>query len=448
MTHQLRNFDRNVRAGLRLAFFLPVTRLAFRIGLAELLLLLLLSALLDLAGDWLHYGPDGQIWWYGAGSEFFGAGMLLVSAALLAIVFRRMGLALAIPVIALSAYPAIQIVHTISATIPTLPEGGEAIRTVFDFAVVGWGFVVLMRVVAVSLFPDARPVWLRALAGGVLLALPLVFSSILMPTVSWWHAGSGTTEVDGRYPNPASEPVLAAQQSLLDDALSSLEDARAGQPDLYFVGFAGDARDDAYRADVLAAQKTMDERWDTGDRSIALVNAPATLLELPMATVTHLRETLKELAAAINPDEDLVMLYLAGPTDRDGNLGVAMPPLDLAQLSPATLRSLLDESGIRWRIVVVSACNADGFVDALQDVDTLVLAAGSGPDDACRPGASSTPLGDALFGDALAAGDSIGKAVEAARDKTGARLSIGPGMGDKLKALDRGRAARRAGQTI
>ena len=167
MIHQLRNFDRNVRAGLRLALFLPVTRLAFRIGLAELLLLLLLSALLDLAGDWLHFGPDGQIWWYGAGSEFFGAGMLLVSAMLIAIAFRRAWLALSIPVIALSAYPAIQIVHTISAVIPTLPEDGEAIRTVFDFAVVGWGFIVLMRVVAVSLLPDARSVWLRAVAGGL-----------------------------------------------------------------------------------------------------------------------------------------------------------------------------------------------------------------------------------------------------------------------------------------
>ena len=443
MTHQLRNLDRNLRAGLRLALFLPVTRLAFRIGLAELLLLLLVSALLDFGGDWLHYGPGSQIWWYGAGSEFFGTGLLLVSSALLAIAFRRSGLALAIPVIALAAYPAVQVVHTISVAIPALSEGIEDLHTAFDLAVVGWGFALLIRVVAVSLMPSARRVWSRALVGGVLLALPLVFSSVLMPSVSWWRNGSAT-EVDSRYPNPASEPVLAAQQSLLDDALTALEDARTGQPDLYFIGFAGDARDDAYRADLLAAQKVMDERWDTRDRSIALINAPATLLEVPMATVTHLRETLKEIAAAINPDEDVVMLYLTGPTDKEGNLGVVMPPLELAQLTPATLRSLLDESGIRWRVVVVSACNADGFVDALEDVGTMVIAAGK----ACRVGASSTPLGATLFGEALAASDSLGKAAEAARDKAGARLVVGPAIGEKLRDVDRGRASRRAGQTI
>ncbi len=447
MKHQLRSLVRNLRAGLRVATFRQVTRLDFRIGIAELLLLLVVSALLDLGGDWVHYGPGGQLWWFGAGAELFGAGSLLVCAALLSLGLRRAWLALAIPVIALSAYPVIQIAHTLSVAVPTLPDAFEDVRTVFDFAVLLWGFAVLIRVVAVALAPDARAVWPRAIAGGLLLALPLLFSGQLMPNASWWQSG-GAAEVDGRFPNPASEPVLAAQQTLLDDALSAIEDARSGQPDLYFVGFAGDAHDDAYRADVQSAQKAMDERWDTRERSIALVNAPSTLLELPMATVTHLRETLNELAAAINVDEDVVMIYLTGPSDKEGNLGVSMPPLELAQLSPSTLRSLLDEAGIRWRVVVVSACNTDAFVDALEDVDTLVMTPGGASADACRHDAASTPLGKALFGDALAAGDSLGKAIESVRDRTGARLAMGPAITEKLRALDRGRAARRAGQTI
>jgi hypothetical protein len=447
MKHQLHSLGRNLRAGLRVATFRPVTRLDFRIGIAEFLLLLVVSALLDFAGDWVHYGPAGQLWWFGAGAELFGAGSLLICAAVLSLGLRRTWLALAVPVIALSAYPVIQIAHTVSVAIPALPDVLEDLRTVFDFAVILWGSAVLIRVVAVALAPDSRSVWPRAIAGGLLLALPLLFSGQLMPNASWWRA-SGAVDVDSRYPNPASEPVLAAQQTLLDDALAAIEDARSGQPDLYFIGFAGDAHDDAYRADVLAAQKAMDDRWDTRERSIALVNAPSTLLELPMATVTHLRETLKELAAAINTDEDVVMIYLAGPTDKEGSLGVSMPPLELAQLSPATLRSLLDEAGIRWRVVVVSACNAEAFVDALEDVETLVMTPGAASTDACRHSAASTPLGNALFGDALAGGDSLGKAIESVRDKTGARLSMGPAITEKLRSLDRGRAARRAGQTI
>ena len=56
--------------------------------------------------------------------------------------------------------------------------------------------------------------------------------------------------------------------TLLDDALSSLEDGRAGVADLYFVGVAGDATEDAFRDDVEAAQRVMDERWGTAARSV------------------------------------------------------------------------------------------------------------------------------------------------------------------------------------
>ena len=51
---------RNLLAGLRLSLFLPVTRLEFRIDLVQLLLLFVLSALIDVAGDWSRTGPPRE----------------------------------------------------------------------------------------------------------------------------------------------------------------------------------------------------------------------------------------------------------------------------------------------------------------------------------------------------------------------------------------------------
>ena len=116
--------------------------------------------------------------------------------------------------------------------------------------------------------------------------------------------------------------MLAAQRQLLDDALADLDDERPDVTDLYFVGFAGDARDDVFRKDVLAAQNVMDERWDTDGRSLALINNPRTLLETPMATLTNLRETLNEIGATIDAEEDVVMVYLASHGSRDHVLEV------------------------------------------------------------------------------------------------------------------------------
>ncbi len=451
MMHAFTDLGRNLWAGLRLALFMPVARLAFRIDRVQLLLLFVVSALIDIGTDWIRYGPDARFSPLGASAEFFAISVLLLSAALQAVMFRQRALALAIPVLALAAYPVIQVVHTAPYVVPAFAAGSSAAE-VFDIAMAVWLAAVLVRVVAVALMP-ARPHRLaRALAGGILLAGPLALAPMLTPPVAWWL--SPGAPIDGRYPNPASEPVIAAQQTLLDDELSALADETPGVTDLYFVGFVGDGHDDTYRQDMLAARRAMEERWDMSERSVSLVSSPATLLDTPMATVTNLRETLKEVAAAINPDEDVVMLYFTGPSAGDGSLDVAAPPLELLPLSPAVLRNLLDEAGIVWRIVVVSSCHSAAFVDALQSETTLVLvAAGDDAAGGCAVVNGATRLGGALFGDAMQS-DSLQKTFEAAQaaPQPGAppigQLFMGSAIEGKLKELDRGRRNRGAGRSV
>jgi hypothetical protein len=194
-----------------------------------------------------------------------------------------------------------------------------------------------------------------------------------------------------------------------------------------------------------------------------LINNPRTLLETPAATVTNLRETLNEIGATIDKDQDVVMLYLASHGSRSHVLEVALPPLELAPLSAPVLRGLLDGAGIRWRIIVVSACFSGGFIDALKDDNTLVLTA-SASDRAsfgCGNQSDSTFFGEALFQHGLAQSDSLLAAFDAAKERVAARekegkfkppsdpqIFIGPAMAEKLKELDRGNAARRTGRSV
>jgi len=462
--HHFANLVRNLAAGLRLAAFLPVSRLAFRIDLVQLLLLLAVSALIDVGVDWARFGADGYFSWFGLGNEFFGAGLLLVTAALLSLAFGQSSLLLAIPVVVLAAFPLPQIVRVI-------PEFAEAALQLarsaafangFEWLMIGWIVALTVRAVVVTLDFDGRGRWWRALAGGLALSAPIWFASAIAPNDTWWQLPAADS-ADPRYPNPASEPVFSAQQKLLDDALSDLDDERPGATDLYFVGFAGDAREDVFRKDVEAAQKVMDERWGTDGRSIALINNPRTLLEAPAATVTNLRETLNEIGATIDAEQDVVMVYLASHARRNHVLEVSLPPLELAPVTPPVLRSLLDAAGIKWRIVVISACYSGGFIDALKDDNTLVLTAAA-TDRAsfgCGNHSDSTYFGEALFQDGLAHADSILGAFDAAKARVAERekakrlkppsnpqIYLGPAMAEKLKELDRGNAALRSGRTV
>ena len=284
-----------------------------------------------------------------------------------------------------------------------------------------------------------------------------------MPIETWWQQPALQGGLDPRYPSPAAEAVLSAQVNLLDDALDALEEETNGTTDLYFVGFAGDGKEDVFRRDVMAAQKVLDERWGAKGRSIALINNPRTLLEAPVATVTNLRATLNEIGAVINPDEDVVMVYLASHGMRDHTLEVSLPPLELAQLTPATVRTLLEEAGIRWRIVVVSACYSGAWVEALEDEQTVVMTASKGDRASfgCGHLSEGTYFGEALFQQGLAKANSIPEAFEIAQKRVAEReaaaghkppsepqMSLGSAIAEKLRELDRGRAPRGPGRSV
>jgi len=462
LRHHAANFVRNLVGGLRLVLFMRVSPLGFRVDLVQLLLLLIFSALVDVGTDFARYGADGYFTWFGLGTEIFGAGLLLLTAAVLALAFSQREVLLALPVYVLAGFPLLQIVRIAPSALLVPTPATEVAWTGFDALMIVWVFAFSVRCVALALSEGQPARWMRALVGGLLLVAPMWFAPSIAPNDGWWKE-TAADGADPRYPNPASEPVLAAQARVLDEALSALEDERSSVTDLYFVGFAGDAREDVFRKDVVAAQKVMDDRWGTNGRSVLLINNPRTLLETPAATVTNLRETLNEIGATIDKDQDVVMLYLASHGSRSHVLDVTLPPLELAPLSAPTLRGLLDASGIRWRIIVISACYSGGFIDALKDDNTLVLTASASDRSSfgCGNRSESTFFGEAMFQHGLAQSDSMLAAFESAKERVAVRekegkfkppsdpqMYIGPAMAEKLKELDRGNAARRTGRSV
>ena len=462
MRNELAKLSLNLVAGLRLALMTRVSRLAFRIDIVQLLLLFLLSALLDVGIDWIRYGPDPYFSLTGAGNEIYSGGLIMLTAALLAIVFRQRELIVAVPLISLAAYPILQF----ALVLPSILQRWSGVRIPawlpYEWAVIAWAVLVLARSVLIALAPRGRFAALKALAGGLALAAPIWIAPSLLPTETWWKQPAVHGEIDPRYPSPASEGVLAAQADLLDDALTALEEQRPGQTDLYFIGFGGDAQEDVFRKDVLAARKVMEERWDTHGRSISLINNPRTLLDTPVATVSNLRTVLNELGSTIDPEQDVVMLYLTSHGRANHEFEIALPPLELAQLTPTVLRKLFDDAGIKWRIIVVSACYSGGFIPALEDDQTLVLTASAADTTSfgCGHQSERTYFGEALFDDGLAKADSMLTAFELAKRRVATReaaegfppskpqISLGAEMADKLRELERGRAARRTGRSV
>src|SRR4051812_5818788 len=92
-------------------------------------------------------------------------------------------------------------------------------------------------------------------------------------------------------------------------------------------------------------------------------------------------------------------------------------------LTPPELRAMLDASGAKFRIVIISACYSGVFVPALADPRTLVITAAAADRSSfgCEDRATWTYFGDAFFNQALRRAPTLESAFDTARQIVTAR---------------------------
>jgi hypothetical protein len=204
-------------------------------------------------------------------------------------------------------------------------------------------------------------------------------------------------------PTLASDITLNNQALLLQDQLALIKPQRPGVVDLYFIGFAPDASEDVFKRELETIHPLMDQRFDTAGRSLRLLNHSSSLATYPVATVAHLRTALKVFGQKMDPHEDVLVLYLTAHGSREHSLISRFFPMQLEELNPQRLKNLLDASGLRNRVLVVSACFSGGFIEPLADQYSLVMTASSKDKTSfgCGNDSDFTFFGKALFDEQL-----------------------------------------------
>jgi len=208
------------------------------------------------------------------------------------------------------------------------------------------------------------------------------------------------------------EAALMGQRKLLDDALAALAPGRKGVIDLYLLAVGGDGSQEVFRREVEFVRSQFDARFGTGSRSVALVNSRSTVTTQPMATQTSIGEALKAIASRMDRDEDILFLFLTSHGSRDHAFSLRQNWMTLRDLPAAELGRLVRESGIKYKVIVVSACYSGGFIEPLKDDNTLIITAAR-QDRAsfgCADEADFTWFGRAYFKEALPAARSFQEA--------------------------------------
>jgi hypothetical protein len=420
---------RNLRAGVRLAFFLPLRAFDFRVSALDYAVLVAFNCLLWVLAAGVREGFQGELDYSALLLYLASVPLVLATALLVALAYGTPQRLLAVAV-ALSASDAV--FELAGLAVPYL-AALLGIGAPAYFVFFGWIWVVSVRAIAVSAGTQRPQFYQGALAVSAMMAIALfVFpkADVWLPLESEEHAAP-----------LADERLFHLQGELIERALASIQPGRAGVREHYFVGFAPDASQDVFLREMRYVKRLFDERFGTAGHSIALASSYDALEELPIASVTNLSRALERVGRAMNADEDVLVLFVTAHGDREHRLSAWQPPLELAPLTPTALARMLNDSGIKWRVVVVSACYSGGFVEPLRDDNSIVITAAA-PDRTsfgCEAGRDFTYFGQAYFRDALAKTTSFTEAFEIAR-KIVSEQEAAEGLPASLPQMSVGRA--------
>ncbi|HYA66710.1 MAG TPA: C13 family peptidase, partial [Burkholderiaceae bacterium] len=452
----LRDLGVNLATGLTLAFLRSCSPQALRATGTQLVLLFVVALLCGAAYDLYSVGwQAGHFDLLALPAASFWALPLLLSAgvvgalrgdASLAALLATAGFslacweAIAASVLAASAdfWPAVDRQYPLLSWIPPV------------WMALAYGLCAIRM--NAPLVPRNRAVIL--LVAALLVLLPQI---AVDPSSRLWSPRSGAEGEASTGPEaPQSEQTLYSQFGLLEDALEAITPGQAGVTELFTISFGGDGSQEVFLREAVGADSAMAEVFDSGAHSIVLANSQTHPQEQPFATISALQRALATVAERMNGEEDVLALFLTSHGTADHHLVVSLPPYDFEDLTPERLRELLDDAGIRYRVIIVSACYSGAFIAPLAGADTMVITASSADrmSFGCRDGAQWTDFGRAYFAEALMQAASFEGAFRIASRRIAEResqehlvpsvplISVGDGIREHLQRLETRRGER------
>lgn len=214
-----------------------------------------------------------------------------------------------------------------------------------------------------------------------------------------------------------SEAILFAQSARIDQALEAVSRGTSPKPQAFFLGFAGVGDEKVFAQEIGLASRVLGERYDIAGRSVSLINDQRDLEAAPLATVSGLSYTLHALAGRMNLDQDVLFLSISSHGAEDPAIIVANSQLPLTDLTDEDLADALRESGIKWRVIIISACYAGGFIERLRDPQTIIITAAAADRTSfgCSNDSDLTYFGEAFYRDALPGARSLRDAFDTAK---------------------------------
>jgi peptidase C13-like protein len=187
--------------------------------------------------------------------------------------------------------------------------------------------------------------------------------------------------------------------------------AAGAAPKVAIVSFGLFGDQSVFESEAKGAAKIAADRFANGGPVVVHFNTK----KRTEATPETLTMALDSVAREIDRDNDVLMVILTSHGSRAGL--VVKAGAREGTLSPALLSVMLNQTGVRHRAVVISACYSGVFIPHLASENTMVITAADAdhPSFGCQDGARWTYFGEAFFDQALRRAATLRDAFKLAR---------------------------------
>src|SRR5262249_19900204 len=148
--------------------------------------------------------------------------------------------------------------------------------------------------------------------------------------------------------------------------MSPVRAEAAGKVGVVSFGLFGDQG--VFKSEATGAAKVVADRFETGPIDVQFNSRKG-----GHATIEGLGKALQAAANGLDPEKDVLFLILTSHGSPDG---LAVKAGRLVQiLTPSQLVAMLAKTGVRHKVVVISACYSGVFIPRLANPDVMVITA-------------------------------------------------------------------------
>ncbi len=207
-------------------------------------------------------------------------------------------------------------------------------------------------------------------------------------------------------PEEVAEYALYKEANELELVLNSLQVSNPNKIELYSLVVAGYGLEEVFRRESKIIENLFSAQYENRATAIYLANSQRSLNERPMATLTSISASISRIAERMDKDNDIFFLYITSHGSKNKKISLHHNGLELADIDSKWLAGQLKASGIKHRVVVLSACYSGGFIDDLKDENSLIMTAASADKTSfgCADDSRSTYFGRAYFQESLKPG--------------------------------------------